>query len=100
MCIRDSFDRAFAIREWKKKIKIFLDSQEKVVDHQLTVTNSYFSIIQDGDETIEKWSNLDKAKILDMGIWLIGKEKYLIPAKSMKLDEYEKLRIIVSEKLK
>lgn len=94
------FDRAIAIRGWRKKIEVYLDSQEVFSKNTLIVTDSYFSLVQDTEENFEKWSNLNKAKISDKGIWLFGMERYVIPAKSMRHEEYEEFRKIVSEKLK
>jgi hypothetical protein len=94
------FDQAIGIKRWRKSVKIYFEIQEKFKNNKLIVTDSYFSIIQDSTESLEKWSNLERAKISDKFIWLLGNENYLIPAKSMTKDDYEKFRRVVSEKFK
>lgn len=67
----------------------------------MIVTNEeYFSVIQDGEETIEHWSTIKRVKIFDSHIWLFGTENFLIPANSMKEDEYNNFRNLVSQKFK
>lgn len=88
------------LKKWKTQIYEFLDSEERYNHHKLILSDSYFSIIQDDKETIEKWSNFSSVKVLDNYISLEGKENFLIPSKSMTTENYSILKKIVSEKLK
>ncbi|QCX01341.1 YcxB family protein [Aggregatimonas sangjinii] len=89
-----------AVRKWRRQIKEYLDSQEKYESHKIVVTDEYFSIIQDNEETIEKWSNFKRVKIFDSHIWLLGTENFIIPAKSMSPLEFNNLKRLVSTKFK
>jgi c-di-AMP phosphodiesterase-like protein len=93
-------NRALAIRKWRKQIKNYLNDQERYECHRLFLSDNSISINQDDKETILKWNNFNSATIRDSHIWLLGKENLLLPAKSMKKEEYVFLKTLVSEKLK
>ena len=88
------------VKKWRLQIKNYLDSQEKYSKHVLVVNDEYFSIIQNDEETIEKWTNIERVKIFDSHIWILGVENFLIPAKSMSKGEFVELRTLVSKKFK
>ncbi len=66
----------------------------------LPTNAEYFSIFQDNKQTIEKWIGIKSVQLYDTHILIYGIEKFLIPAKSMKKDEYNSLKVLISEKLK
>lgn len=88
------------VKKWRLQIKNYLDAQEKYSKHVLVANDDYLSIVQNDEETIEKWTNIERVKIFDSHIWILGIENFLIPAKSMSKKEYAELRGLISKKFK
>lgn len=88
------------ILKWKKGVVRYLNEQEQYTSHTLILSDNSLSIIQDGQETIEKWSNFTSVKILDDYIALNSLEHFLIPKKSMTPEEFQILKKNISVKTK
>ncbi|HBU77661.1 MAG TPA: hypothetical protein DEF18_06120 [Muricauda sp.] len=88
------------VKKWRLQVKNYLDAQEKYSKHVLIANEYYLSIVQNDEETIEKWTNIERVKIFDSHIWILGIENFLIPAKSMSKREYDELRSLISKKFK
>lgn len=93
-------ERLAFIQKKKKEIISYLDKQEVYTLNKLVISENHFSIIQDKEETIEKWENFKSVKILDNYVSLMSKEHFLIPSKSMTTEEYKLFIKLVSEKAK
>lgn len=93
--------KASYIIKWKKVVKEYLDTLDKISANKLILTNKTFSLIQDRKETIEKWTEFNKAKIEDDFISLTSNtSSYLIPKKSINHDDFQFLKIMITEKIK
>ncbi len=88
------------IQKWKKSVIRYLNEQEQYISHKLILSNNSLSVIQDGQETIEKWTNFTSIKILDDYISLNSSEHFLIPKKSVTPEEFQILKKIISAKTK
>lgn len=88
------------LKAWKREINHFLDTQEKVQHHTLILTDDYFSLKEDEQEKIEKWSNFIKVELDVRFILLVSQQNYLFPAKSMSEERFGKLGELISERVK
>jgi hypothetical protein len=86
--------------KWKSQIFTFFNSAEKYKKNKLILSDNSFTLIQDDKETIERWTNFSSVKISNQYINMLGKENCIFPSKSMTIEDYQKLREIVSEKIK
>jgi len=86
--------------KWKNSVNAFLDRTSKHQSHSIVISDNAFSVIQDNNEIIAKWSEFKTAEITDQFVGIVGAQNYLIPAKSMNADDYKFLRDTVSSKIK
>ncbi|ALM19805.1 hypothetical protein AAT17_00280 [Nonlabens sp. MIC269] len=93
--------KVYGIRGKRKKVKDYLDGVEKIKNHKLILTKNSFTIIQENEKFIEKWTDFKPIEINEMFVYLMSdKENYLIPKKSMTELEYTTLTSILTEKIK
>ena len=91
--------KVYGIRGKRKKVKDYLDGVEKIKNHKLILTKDSFTIIQENEKVIEKWTDFKPIEINEMFVYLMSdKENYLIPKKSMTEREYTTLTSILTEK--
>lgn len=88
------------IKTWRRDINHFLDAREKVQYHSLILTDEYFSLREDEREKMEKWSNFGKVELDPEYITLMSNELYLIPAKSMTKEQFDRLSLLVTERVR
>jgi hypothetical protein len=72
--------------------QVFLRSKaknEKFKTHKLILTESYFSLIQDENEDIHKWSAFTHIEIKENYLTLTGTSQYFFPKKSMLNEDYD-----------
>ena len=86
--------------KWKSQIFDYLDREEKYQNCKILLTENSFTLFQDDKETIEKWTNFTKVHSTVEFISLEGKENFLIPQKSMTTSDFQKLKDIISEKVR
>ncbi|MCX6182829.1 MAG: hypothetical protein NT150_12975 [Bacteroidetes bacterium] len=98
--LTDYIKHANVIRKWKKEIDVFLDEVGRIKSHKLILFENTFSLVQDEKETIENWGNFKSVEINTLFIGLSGNVNYTIPAKSMTAEQFQKLRQLISEKVK
>ncbi|TNE65970.1 MAG: YcxB family protein [Bacteroidetes bacterium] len=90
---------ARALWQWKKQIKAFLDKHDAVQTHQLILTDEAFSMIQDGNQTIERWSELKRADLTDTYIRLEAGELYFFPRKAFTGEQFDEVKQMIAEKM-
>lgn len=81
--------KAVKISAWRKSISAFLDNVEKVNSHKIIITDSAFCLVQDGKESIHKWTTFTHAEINDDYLLLTGPVQYFIPKKSILKEDYD-----------
>lgn len=91
--------RANVLRIWKKGVKEYLDHQEKFQSHKIVLSENTFSLIQDREEVIERWSNFRKVIVHKNYIELIGEENYHIPEKAFKNNDYSTFKASITQSL-
>ncbi len=97
----DLFKKASPLLKWKAGVIAYLDDLDKIREHQFILTPHVFSLLQDGKETMEKWSELKRCELeLDFISIITNSTTYLFPKKSMTAEEFEFLRAVLSEKMK
>lgn len=97
----DYYTQFVVLKKWKQKILIYLNDLESYTSHKIILSNQYFSIIQDTEEVIEKWSNFTKVEIKEDYMLLISeKENYFFPNKSMSSSDYNIFRAFVCDNIK
>ena len=95
------YSGALPTMRWLKEVRSYLDGLDKTKEHRLLLTDTAFSIVQDKNETIEKWTEFKRAEIEENFVSLTSNTtNYLIPKKSMSEGEYELLRTIAAKKIK
>lgn len=94
------FQSILSIKKWEKSIDIYLDSIEKYSLNKIILSENAFSLIQDNEETIEKWSNFNSVTLSDESIILTSNQNYLIPSKSMSKEDLVLAKSIISNKVK
>lgn len=62
---------------------------KKVQSHKIMVTDSAFSLVQDGKECIHTWVKFTYAEINDDYILLVGDVRFFIPKKSVLKEDYD-----------
>ena len=90
----------YKLYTWKKEINTFLDREEQILKNTVVLSDKTFTFIQDDKKSIEIWENFKYIKISDEYVSLEGKENYIIPRKSMKLEEYRQFKEYLSQKIK
>lgn len=70
--------RANQLRKWRQEVKLYWDAQEKFTYHMLILSDNSFTLVQDDEQVIERWSNFRRVKIHQGYVELIGDENYLI----------------------
>jgi hypothetical protein len=86
---------------WKKEITNYLNGLDKIKKNKIIVTPYSFSLIQDGTEIIEKWTEFKRTEINETFIYLVSNNSnYSIPKKSMTTEEFDFLQKFICEKIK
>jgi hypothetical protein len=88
--------------KWKKGIETNLKGLSDYKSYNLTISSGAIEFSSDSKITIDKWDNLKSVLIEDEYIFLRYENEaaYMFPAKSMSMDEYEKLKEIIKIKIK
>lgn len=86
--------------QWKNDVKIYLDNLDKIKLNRITLTDNSFSFIQDKNVNVSAWTEFN-CVIFDENYisFKSSNTTYLIPKKSMLLDEFIFLKKILSEKI-
>ncbi len=93
-------EKIYAILKWRKSIKVFLEKTAKYKVNKIILTENTFSIIQDDEEIIQKWSDFKKVEINLEFVRLYSDIHYLFPSKSMTSEEFNLFKEKVSEEIK
>ncbi len=91
--------QAAVILKWKKQVVAYLDQLSKAKKHEIILSNEAFTFVQDDEAFIAKWVTFTKAILASESISLIGSDTYLLPKKSMHLNDYEFLKQFISDKV-
>ena len=71
------------------------------ISSKIILTDTYFSLVQDNKEVIEKWINFKTIKIEDTHIVLVSdQENYVFPNKSMEASDYNSFKDFITLKIK
>jgi hypothetical protein len=89
-----------AIAKWRREVSGYLNSISKVKQHKLILSPNSLSMLEDGVETIVKWSAFSKLVIEQNHLSLWGSENFIFPKKSMSKDEYNLLTEIARSQIK
>ena len=92
--------KSSAIAKLRRAVSEYLDRVSKIKQHKLILTSSTLSMIEDGAETIVKWSAFSKLVIDQNHLSLWGNENFVFPKKSMSADDYNALTEIARCKIK
>ena len=86
----------------KNRIDKYLKELSGIQYFRLILKGNSFESIQDSETKIEKWGNIRLSTIGDKYIWINSSsgDKYLFPAKSMKPEEFERLKELIKDKTK
>lgn len=98
--VLDYLSNANKVRKWKLEVKEYLNNLDKIKNQSLTITEKSIAIKQDGKETIDNWDLFTSAEINNDFIALTGKGIIMLPAKSMKKEEFDFCKEFISLKLK
>ncbi|MFM7015454.1 MAG: YcxB family protein [Bacteroidota bacterium] len=93
------YKKASPLFKWKNQIHAYLNDLSKIKDHKIIIEPLSFSLVQDQQVFIEKWTEIKKVEITDNYILLQTNSNYLIPKNSMTLQEFDFLKNIVLEKI-
>ncbi len=102
ICLIQLIAEGFVYFSWKQKIQHYINELLNSSYFKLNLFQNSFEYVRDDETVIEKWDNIKSAKIEDdyASLSTIDNTDYLFPAKSMQPEEYEKLIIIIKEKLR
>ena len=78
----------------------YLDRISTVKHHKLILSSNSISMIENGVETIVKWSAFSKLVIEKNHLSLWGSENFVFPKKSMSEDDYSLLTEIARSQIK
>jgi len=86
---------------WISGIEKYLKEMAAYIAHQLKLTSAALELIQDSKITIERWANIKSAQIFDDHIMLYKSDgpAFIFPAKSMKAEEFLKLKDFIINKI-
>ena len=88
----------FKTRSWKRGILKALDAQSRVQVRSLQLYHDKLILIEDGQQTVKKWSDFHESQISARFIWLQGDTDYYFPSSSMSLDDYQVMCELVKDK--
>jgi hypothetical protein len=91
--------KANSLRIWNKEIQDYLDRLEGFQSHKIVLSENTFTVIQDSEEVIERWSNFRKIIVHKNHIELIGHKNYRIPKKAIKESDYSKFKEVITQSL-
>lgn len=86
--------------KWKTNIETYLKEVSQYKSYSLAVTAHTIEVALDSKISIEKWDNIKSANIENDHIILRGDTSYIFPARTMKPEEFEKLKEICKMKMK
>lgn len=88
--------------KWKKDIEGYLKEMSKYKNWAISLTEHSFEMDYDSETVIETWDKISSVHITDLYVAFAGGngQPYLFPAKSMKKDDYNRLREFVRHKIK
>jgi hypothetical protein len=89
-------------QKWKNSFKALLKDLAKYKSYTTQFTFSAIEVTQDSTILIEKWDSIKSAQIYDTYIMLYKADEpaYIFPAKSMKPEEFIKLKDFIIAKMK
>ena len=87
---------------WKKPVDAFIAHLTNLKKSTLILTDEAFEFITDDITTLEKWHNIKNAQITKNYCTVFNKENapYIFFASSMSAHEFEKVSMIISEKVR
>jgi len=88
-------------QKWKNNAEVYLKDLAQYKLYILHLTTNAIEIVLDTKTFIQKWDNINAAQIYDTYIKLSGSDvpDFLFPAKSMRQDEFEKLKDFIKNKI-
>ncbi len=88
------------VLKWKQSVIKYLNVISKFTSHELLVNDSYLALIQDGNETIVRWSEFKKVELGEDFIRIEGSIDFLFPRKSMSESNFLILKELIRNNIK
>jgi hypothetical protein len=88
-------------QKWKKQTDKYVEDMGRYKSYSIRLTLHAFEMLMDENTFIEKWENIRSLEINDSYIVLYktADSTYLLPAKSMRQNEFESLKDFIRNKI-
>lgn len=89
----------YKIGRWKKGVFKKLDEQSQVKSMKIQLTEVSITLLEDGNENSEQWSDFTECQMSAEFILLNGETDYFFPSSSMSPEDYKTVSRILKSKI-